>query len=128
MEKLTVLYDGNCPVCYKEILHYKKKDASGLLMCIDIAHPDFKIEDYGLDIDEVNLKLHAIDESGNVYTGIDTFIEIWKRIPGFDFFTKITQNTFLRPIFDVFYISFAKYIRPNLPKRGCHSGHCELKI
>lgn len=128
MEKLTVLYDGNCPLCYREIVHYKKKDKSNLLKCIDIAHPDFNIDDYGLNMEEVELKLHAIDESGTIFTGIDTFIEIWRRIPGFTFFTKITQNKLLRPTFDLFYIGFAKYIRPNLPKRGCHSGACELKI
>jgi predicted DCC family thiol-disulfide oxidoreductase YuxK len=128
MEKLTVLYDGKCPLCYKEILHYKKKDSKDLLKCIDITHPDFKIDDYGLQIEAVNLKLHSIDESGTVFTGIDTFLEIWRRIPGFSLFTKVAQNKFMRPTFDVFYIIFAKYIRPKLPKRDCDSGYCELKI
>lgn len=128
MEKLTVLYDGKCPLCYKEILHYKKKDSKDLLKCIDITHPDFNIDEYGLNMDAVNLKLHAVDESGNVFTGIDTFIEIWRRVPGFNIFTKIAQINFLRPIFDIFYIIFAKYIRPKLPKRDCDSGYCELKI
>jgi predicted DCC family thiol-disulfide oxidoreductase YuxK len=128
MDKLTILYDGKCPLCYKEILHYKKKDVNDLLVCIDIVHPDFNHEDYGLDLQEINLKLHAINESGEVFTGIDTFIEIWSRLPNYNFFTKIANNKILRPSFDLFYIIFAKYIRPNLPKRSCGSGSCELKI
>lgn len=128
MEKLTVLYDGNCPLCYKEIVHYKKKDLNDKLICIDIAHADFDINKYGLDLDEVNLKLHAITESGTVYTGIDTFIEIWNRIPGYDLFSRFVSIKALRPVFDLFYITFAKHIRPKLPKRGCDSGSCELKI
>ena len=129
MEKITVLYDGKCPLCYKEIIHYKKKDVNNLLICIDIAHSDFNIKDYkGLNMEEVNLKLHAITESGEVYTGIDTFVEIWKRIPNFSFFISLVNNPILRPAFDVFYIIFARHIRPKLPKRGCDSGSCELKL
>lgn len=126
--KLTVLYDGKCPLCYKEIVHYKKIDRDDLLICIDITHKDFDHKKYNLDLDEINLKLHAIDESGRVFTGVDTFIEIWQRVPKFNLFIKVANNPVLRPIFDLFYIVFARYIRPNLPKRKCDSGSCELKI
>jgi predicted DCC family thiol-disulfide oxidoreductase YuxK len=128
MEKLKVFYDGKCPLCYKEIVHYKKKDIHDRLICIDITHADFKHEDYNLNHDEINLRLHGINDSGEIFTGVDTFIEIWARIPNYSFFIKIANNKLLRPPFDLFYIIFAKYIRPTLPKRSCDSGYCELKI
>jgi predicted DCC family thiol-disulfide oxidoreductase YuxK len=127
MEKLKILYDGKCHLCYREVIHYKKKDTKNLLTCIDITHEDFNHKDYGVDLDEVNLKLHAINESGDIFTGIDTFIEIWSRIPSYSLLIKVVNSKILRPGFDIFYIVFAKYIRPKLPKRSCNSGYCELK-
>ena len=126
MEKLKIFYDGKCHLCYQEITHYLKLDKKDLLTGVDIADTDFDASFYDLDQTEVNIHMHAADESGRIYKGIDAFIEIWKRLPLYSPLVKIVGSKFLRPVSDIAYDFFAKKIRPNLPKRKCASGACSI--
>lgn len=126
LTKLKVFYDGACHLCYREVQHYKKKDKRNLLEIIDISSTNFCASDYGLDETSVNLHLHSLDESGNVYKGVDCFIEIWKRIPNYKWIIPAFESKLTRPIIDKSYDIFARKIRPRLPKRKCESGSCKL--
>ncbi len=126
MEKLLVLYDGKCHVCYREIKHYLKKDTKGLLVATDINSKEFDATKYGLTKEKVHFHLHSIDESSRVYVGVATFIEIWKRVEGFQFLVPIFENKLLRPAFDFSYHVFAQYIRPYLPKRKNQKELCSF--
>lgn len=127
MESLKVFYDGSCHLCYREVHYYKKRDRFNLLIPINIKAKEFKASDYGLSSIEVDIHMHATDSQGNIYRGIASFIEIWKRLPGvrYRILTKMAQSTFLRPILDFCYDLFARKIRPKLPKRNCDD-HCNL--
>lgn len=127
MNKLKILYDGHCYVCHKEIQHYLKLDAKhGRLVGVDISLPRFNAEDYCLTAEQVNLELYSIDEDANVFKGIDTFIEIWKRVSPYNKLTFIFTNKLTRPGFDAAYYIFAHYIRKWLPKRKCAHGQCDF--
>ncbi|MCR9205699.1 MAG: DCC1-like thiol-disulfide oxidoreductase family protein [Halobacteriovoraceae bacterium] len=125
---MTVFYDGKCIVCFKEISHYKKLDKHKLLRTIDISASDFEASDYGLDSKQVNLNIHSIDARGNVFTGVGTFSEIWKRIDPYSKLAFILENQKLKPLFNIGYKTFAHYIRPNLPKRKCNNESCEIMV
>ncbi len=126
MTKLKVFFDGSCHLCDREIKHYLKKDKKDLLIPINIEAQDFDASHYNLDAKEAQLHIHAIDEDGKIYTKIDTFIEIWKRIPRYHFAAKIASISFVKWIMDKCYIVFAQYIRPHLPKKDCSNNSCEL--
>jgi predicted DCC family thiol-disulfide oxidoreductase YuxK len=124
MKPLKVFYDGACVLCYNEINHYKQKDELDLLELIDISAEDFRADYYGLDTEKINLHMHVIDSDGKIFTGIDSFIEIWKRIPPYNRLVPFFKNCLLRTGLDVGYGVFARYIRPRLPKRDCKKGVC----
>jgi len=124
MKPLKVFYDGACVLCHKEIMHYKKQDDWDLLDLIDISAPGFKASDYGLIDEKVKLHMHSIDSNGTVFTGVDTFIEIWRRVPPYTLLIPFFRNKYLRPGINVSYNIFAKHIRPRLPKRDCENGAC----
>lgn len=126
MSPLTVFYDGACRLCYREIRHYKNKDSKNLLELVDISHENFNAEEYGLDQDEVNLHMHTKSNDGQVFKGVDSFIEIWKRIPPYDYLIPLFENQKLRPFINNGYDFFAREIRPKLPKRNCEEGNCSL--
>ncbi len=126
MDKLKLLYDGACVVCNKEVTHYLKLDKEKFIQPIDISSTSFNAQDYGLKTEAVNLHMHAIDSNGTIYKGIDSFIQIWKRIPKYSFLIPIFENKFLRPALDFGYEVFARHIRPRLPKRNCEDGTCSL--
>lgn len=128
MKELTVFFDGACVLCANEINHYRKKDTSEVIGFVDISKANFKAQDYGLDQTEVNIHLHGIDSEGSVYKGVDAFVEIWKRIPQYSFLISIFNNKFLRPVFNISYDVFAKYIRKYLPKNKCDDNSCSIKL
>ena len=124
-EKLRVFYDGACHLCYREMMSYKKKDRDGLLLLEDISAAHFKAQDFGLDEQEVNLHMHAMNEDGRIFRGVESFVEIWKRLPYFKYLVPLVESRALRPSIDKGYNIFAKYVRPNLPKRKCQD-HCNV--
>jgi predicted DCC family thiol-disulfide oxidoreductase YuxK len=126
-EALTLFFDGKCILCYREVNHYLKLDKDDLLRPIDISSDHFSADDYGLDEREININMHAMDESGNIFVGVDTFAEIWKRVPYYNKVSSVLENKTIRPALSLGYKVFAEYIRPNLPKRKCDDGSCDLK-
>ena len=126
MNKLTIFYDGKCNLCFREIKHYKKLDKNNDLKTIDISANNFNAKKYGLDPKKIQIIMHAIDEKGNLHLGVDTFVEIWKRIPPYNKFIFVLESKTLRPLLNKMYKVFAYHIRPRLPKRKCENDNCEI--
>jgi predicted DCC family thiol-disulfide oxidoreductase YuxK len=124
--KLKIFFDGDCHLCFREVMHYKKLDKDKNLLLFDISAKDFNPQDFGLNENEVYINMHAIDANGNVFQAIDCFIEIWKRVPPYNRLIPVFKNRILRPIINCGYTIFARQIRPRLPKRGCENGKCEI--
>jgi predicted DCC family thiol-disulfide oxidoreductase YuxK len=124
--KLKLFYDGECPLCHREVKHYVKIDKRDVLIPVNIKDPEFKAEDYGLNEKEINDRMHAIDDEGNVFIGIDTFTEIWDRLPRWNLLSPMVTNRLVRPLADWGYDIFAFHIRPRLPKRDCSAEGCHL--
>ncbi len=124
--KLKVFFDGSCHLCDREIKYYLKKDSQKLLIPVNIMAKDFNAKKYGLDHNQVHLHLHAIDEDGNVFKKVDTFIQIWLRIPKFNYLANIASKKPSKWVLDKSYIVFAEYIRPHLPKKKCTDEFCEM--
>ena len=81
MDKLTILYDGKCFMCENRVRHFLKLDKANVLTGQDYTQAEFDVSVYHLKMSDVDKYMHSIDSQGNVYQGIDTFIEIFKRIP-----------------------------------------------
>jgi len=126
MKQLTVFYDGACVLCHNEIHEYKSRDSKNLLNIIDISDINFNAENFSLDNDEINLHMHCIDIDGTIYTGVDAFIEIWKRVPPYNLIVPILKKKPVRFSVDIGYFIFANFIRKRLPKRKCTSDACQV--
>ena len=70
MSKLTLFYDGTCPLCAKEMRAIRAKDSHGDITTIDIYSEAFSKYP---DIDPVaaNKILHAVDDGGRLWLGLD---------------------------------------------------------
>lgn len=126
MNKLTIFYDGKCNLCFREIRHYKKLDKNNNLKTIDISANNFDAKKYGLDPEKIHIIMHAIDEEGIFHLGVDTFVEIWKRVPPYNKLTFVLESKTLRPFLNKMYKVFAYHIRPRLPRRKCENDNCEI--
>ena len=126
---LNVFYDGSCIVCATEIEHYLKKDRGEKLVAIDISSPDFDPAPYQISFTDFMLELHAIDQDGQIFKGIDSFWAIWQAFPAstiYGIMGRVIQLPVANRCARIGYWLFAR-VRPYLPKRHqCDSGTCNI--
>ncbi len=126
---LNVFYDGSCIVCAAEIEHYLRKDRDGKLLAIDISTPDFDPAPHQILLADFMHQLHAIDQDGQVFKGVDSFWAIWQAFPTstvYGIMGRIIRLPVVNRFARIGYWLFAR-IRPFLPKRHhCESGACSF--
>lgn len=127
---LKVFFDGACPLCSREIDHYRKQDHRQWLEPVDISAPDFDPQRYGISHEAFMAELHAIDQAGTVFRGVAAFRAIWQAFPektGYRVMGRLVGLPLVEPLAGVAYRLFAR-LRPHLPgrKAGCDSGSCRI--
>jgi predicted DCC family thiol-disulfide oxidoreductase YuxK len=125
----SVYFDGLCPLCSREIDHYRKLAGAELIRFVDITRDDFQPEVEGVNPQQVHKVLHMRTRDGDLQTGIDAFIEIWKLLHRYQWAAKWAQYGGIRILLKMGYSMFAQ-LRPYLPRRSreCEaSPYCELK-
>ena len=78
--RLTVYYDGACPLCSAEIGHYETRAGSDRLAFVNIAEE----VDTGPELsrDAALRRLHVRRADGTLLSGAAAFTEIWATLPG----------------------------------------------
>jgi predicted DCC family thiol-disulfide oxidoreductase YuxK len=83
---LTIWYNTKCPVCDAGIDRQRNKLVSAV-KATTIEFRDINVEPqalaaFGVDVDDVRRRLHAVDERGRLIVGADVAIAVWRRTPG----------------------------------------------
>jgi predicted DCC family thiol-disulfide oxidoreductase YuxK len=127
--KLQVFYDGLCRVCSMEIEHYMRCDHGGNVVFVDITNPSFDPAKENLQPKNIHRHLHARDSVGNLFIGVDAFIEIWKRLPEYTWASRAASLNIIKALLKIGYEGFVR-IRPFLPRKSnpcSESPYCEIK-
>ena len=84
----TVLFNGDCEICSKEICIYQIYGASeGLPIDFkDINNTD--LNSFGLTRDETARQLHVLKNS-ELFVGVKAFVILWNEMPKYRFLAKI---------------------------------------
>ena len=91
LDNLVVLYDGSCPYCAREIKHYMRLDSTQKIHWIDVVeNPDY-LEMHNITWVNAMEKLHTIENGDFIHIGVDSFIEIWRRISRYRFLSQIAS-------------------------------------
>ena len=126
---IQVFYDGSCSVCAMEIEHYLRQDHGGRLVAVDISATTFDPNRSQIPLNTLMYELHAIDQRGDIYRGVDAFWAIWQAFPSstvYGIMGSVINLPVVNPFARLFYKGFAR-IRPYLPKRHiCDSGTCKI--
>ena len=65
--RIRVLYDGECPLCSREIRFLKRRDRGrGRLQFEDISNPDFDPGRYGVEVEELMARIHGVLPGGDL--------------------------------------------------------------
>lgn len=79
--RLTVYYDGACPLCSAEIGHYETREGADRLQFVNVAEPDAQIGP-GIDPEAALRRFHVRRPDGTLLSGAEAFTEIWDTLPG----------------------------------------------
>ena len=81
--KITVFYDGACPVCVRDRRNYEKlagKNADSVCW-FDITGRDGELRALGIDPRKALTELHVRDEDNKVHSELDAYILLLGRVP-----------------------------------------------
>ena len=78
---LTLLFDGGCPLCVREVRFLRGRDRHQRIAFVDIDQPDYTPTDYaGIDYRMAMGRIHALTPNGDVITDIAVFREAYRLI------------------------------------------------
>lgn len=126
-QKLSLLYDGECPFCKREISWMAKHNGKNQLAFEDITAPNFDPSVYGLTQAEVMGVIHGIRDDGRIIKKVEVFVEAY-RLLGFVWLVRPLTWPLIRTVANFAYEIFARYRVPLGKIFGrvtCTSTRCE---
>lgn len=139
--KIKLLYDGECPLCLREVNFLLKRDAGrGIVNFVDIASLDYEPEEHGgVDFATAMGRIHAVLPDGTVIKNVEVFRRVYEEL-GLGWVYAITKLPLFGAIADGLYKLWANWRlaltgRPNLSeviarreeKLSSELGRCRLK-
>jgi len=107
--EIKLLYDGECPLCLKEVNFLRKKDnGKGKIAFVDIASPDYcPADNQGIDYETAMNRIHGILADGTVIKNVEVFRTIYE-ILGMGWIYAVTKLPIIGWIADQIYGIWAK--------------------
>ncbi len=109
--EFTLLYDGLCPLCSKEVAWLYIRNKWEKLGFQDINDAGFDSAIYGKTHDELMAEIHGVYPDGQIIKGMRVFRETYKAV-GLGWLMAPTGWPVLKPLFDLIYKVFARYRVP----------------
>ena len=109
---VTVLYDGACPLCRREIGVYRDLNALAPVAWCDVSAPDAVLPKGG-QRDAYLARFHVQTADGTVLSGAAAFVALWSVLPGWRWLGRIGRLPGMTPVLEVIYRLFLK-LRPRL--------------
>lgn len=118
--KIKLLYDGECPLCVREVNFLQKRDANrGLVAFVDIADDEYNPEENGgVDFETAMGRIHGVLPDGTVIKNVEVFRRVYE-ILGMGWVYAITKLPIIGAIANFIYGIWADWRlaltgRPNL--------------
>jgi predicted DCC family thiol-disulfide oxidoreductase YuxK len=102
--KVKLLYDGECPLCMREVNFLQRRDAGrGLIAFVDIAADDYTAEaNGGVDFATAMGRIHAVLPDGTVVQKVEVFRQVYEAL-GMGWIYAITKLPIIGWLADVLY-------------------------
>ena len=108
LQKLTLFYDGACPLCQAEILFLSGRNQEGLLDFIDINSERYDPKAVGVSCEQALASMYGQYADGGLIQGAKVFPEAYRRAH-LPFLAWLFSRPYLEPILNLAYRFFAKY-------------------
>jgi predicted DCC family thiol-disulfide oxidoreductase YuxK len=107
MKKLTMYYDGLCPLCQAEILFLSRRNQAGLLSFVDVNSSQYSAEAVGVSCQQALDSMYAQYDDGELINGVDVFSAAYQRA-NLPTLAWLFSRPSLRPMLNWGYRFFAK--------------------
>tara|TARA_B100000579_G_scaffold384441_1_gene354900 strand:- start:152 stop:538 length:387 start_codon:yes stop_codon:yes gene_type:complete len=109
---LTLLFDGGCPFCLREVEFLRSRDTLNKIRFVDIDSSDYQPKFYsGISYKEAMGRIHAINESGEILKDVAVFREVYRLI-GLGWIYAPTDWPILSSLIDQVYKTWAQWRLP----------------
>ena len=108
---LTVMFDGSCPLCRREVGVYQS-----LKPLTPVAWQDVSQATQGLTPElqaRYMARFHVQKEPGELLSGAAAFVALWLAMPGWRWLGRVGSLPGMTPVLEVFYKGFLR-IRPRI--------------
>jgi len=118
--QLEVFFDGRCPLCSREIAHYRRLDRGEAIRFTDLWLEPGRVADAGISHGQAMAELHARQGDGPLLRGVPVFFAIWRRLPRWRWLARL-----LAPLEHSRWLgaAYAAFARRRLARR-CEAGVC----
>ncbi len=104
---VEVFYDGDCPLCSREVRMLRRLDRRGRIRFTDIAAPGFDAAATGLAWETLMGEIHGLLPDGEIVVGVEVFRRLYAAV-GFRTLVSISRWPVIAPLLDVAYRLFAR--------------------
>ena len=104
---IEVFYDGDCPLCIKEINLLRWLDKNNKILFTNIADKDFDPSSTGLSWNQLMDKIHGRLPDGSIIEGVEVFRKLYDAV-GFNWLVALTRLPIISHVLDWSYNVFAK--------------------
>ena len=99
-QAVIVIYDGQCPLCSREISHYRRRRGAEAIRWLDVtAEPD-RVRELGIEPQQALARFHVCDELGNWNTGAAAFAVLWSQLPAYVWLARLLRSLHLLPLME----------------------------
>ena len=125
--RIKVLYDGECPLCSREIRFLESRDRGrGRIQFEDIADAAFDPGRYGVDTGTLMARIHGVLPDGGIVEGVEVFRQAYAAV-GLGWLLAPTRWPILRSLADWAYRVFARNrLRWTGRPAQCEAGRCQI--
>lgn len=128
---LTLYFDGECPLCAREIKILRARAETDRLHFVDISDETFDARCLGFSLGDMQSSLHARFADGSWIKGLDATLWSW-RAAGLGIWAAPLSWRLTRPLLNVGYRLFCRW-RPHLAwlphpdgSARCRGGSCAV--
>ena len=110
MAELTLLFDGACPLCLREVETLRRRDQGrGRLAFVDVDDPAYDPARHGgITYAEAMGRMHALRADGQVIRDVEVFRQAYALV-GLGWLYAPTRWPLLRPLVDALYGLWARW-------------------
>ncbi len=108
---LTVMFDGSCPLCQREIGLYQSLTPLQPVAWLDVSAADLSPEARA----QLMARFHVQPSEGPMLSGAAAFVALWLTLPGWRWLGRLGRWPGVTPAMEVAYRAFLK-IRPALQR------------